>query len=552
MADTEAKSGRWIDVLAADTLTSGSMRVVKVGDRQLVLLRDGAGVVHALDNRCPHEGYPLAQGDLQDCILTCAWHNWKFDVRDGKCVLGGEDVHRWQTRERDGRIELEWSEPDPTAQLPRWRASLEQALFEGDVDWALRDCGRLLHAGLPATRLLADLAVHDARHQEYGTSHVLPLAADVARSVGTEPLEDQLTHIAEVVALCVDSAVRMPRRPLEAPRKGGQFDDLERAVEAQDEAAAEAILRGALRSPNARPLVEGWLYRLITAHFLDFGHPLIYLVKAQELLDRTADDVAAELYPALLRRIVVATREDTLPYFRTYREAWAEYEPKLGVLFHAAGRTPAIDRSSLRDRVLLGDDPSDAVHAVAEALESGARSDTVGGALAELGAELVRDFDTSIDARDDVAEGWLWVTHRFTFAAAARLAQTRAPHPHSLRLLFQSAAFLHQGRVLREAATTEVPLPGTHRADAATAESLASRAFQVPWVLPIFRAHAIKFATAATEEANATTDPQAREVFHAAADHFLGTAPLERNLRAASQRALDTVLRGRPPRRLTQ
>ena len=35
--------------------------------------------VWACDNRCPHEGYPLVEGNLTDgCILTCNWHNWKF------------------------------------------------------------------------------------------------------------------------------------------------------------------------------------------------------------------------------------------------------------------------------------------------------------------------------------------------------------------------------------------------------------------------------------------------------------------------------------------
>ena len=36
--------------------------------------------IFAIDNRCPHEGYPLDQGSFNDsCILTCNWHNWKFN-----------------------------------------------------------------------------------------------------------------------------------------------------------------------------------------------------------------------------------------------------------------------------------------------------------------------------------------------------------------------------------------------------------------------------------------------------------------------------------------
>jgi hypothetical protein len=36
--------------------------------------------VHAFDDKCPHQGYPLSQGTVAGCVLTCQWHNWKFDL----------------------------------------------------------------------------------------------------------------------------------------------------------------------------------------------------------------------------------------------------------------------------------------------------------------------------------------------------------------------------------------------------------------------------------------------------------------------------------------
>jgi nitrite reductase/ring-hydroxylating ferredoxin subunit len=39
--------------------------------------------VYALDNRCPHMGFPLSQGTLKDCILTCHWHHARFDLHNG-------------------------------------------------------------------------------------------------------------------------------------------------------------------------------------------------------------------------------------------------------------------------------------------------------------------------------------------------------------------------------------------------------------------------------------------------------------------------------------
>jgi nitrite reductase/ring-hydroxylating ferredoxin subunit len=39
--------------------------------------------VYALDNRCPHMGFPLSKGTLKDGILTCHWHHARFDLHNG-------------------------------------------------------------------------------------------------------------------------------------------------------------------------------------------------------------------------------------------------------------------------------------------------------------------------------------------------------------------------------------------------------------------------------------------------------------------------------------
>jgi nitrite reductase/ring-hydroxylating ferredoxin subunit len=39
--------------------------------------------VYAVDNRCPHMGFPLNQGTVKDGILTCHWHHARFDPING-------------------------------------------------------------------------------------------------------------------------------------------------------------------------------------------------------------------------------------------------------------------------------------------------------------------------------------------------------------------------------------------------------------------------------------------------------------------------------------
>ena len=70
--------------------------------------------VFAVDNRCPHEGYPLAMGKISaDCVLTCNWHNWKFRLEDGSCVLGGDNVRAYPTRLENDDVWVDITPPDP-------------------------------------------------------------------------------------------------------------------------------------------------------------------------------------------------------------------------------------------------------------------------------------------------------------------------------------------------------------------------------------------------------------------------------------------------------
>jgi nitrite reductase (NADH) small subunit len=46
------------------------------------------GVFSAIDGICPHQGGPLADGQVDGTTVTCPWHGWQFDVRSGSTPLG--------------------------------------------------------------------------------------------------------------------------------------------------------------------------------------------------------------------------------------------------------------------------------------------------------------------------------------------------------------------------------------------------------------------------------------------------------------------------------
>ncbi len=41
------------------------------------------GTFLAMDGTCPHQGGPLGEGELAGTVVTCPWHEWRFDARTG-------------------------------------------------------------------------------------------------------------------------------------------------------------------------------------------------------------------------------------------------------------------------------------------------------------------------------------------------------------------------------------------------------------------------------------------------------------------------------------
>jgi nitrite reductase (NADH) small subunit len=68
------------------------LEVVAAGE--VVALFNVDGRFYALDGICPHQGGPLAQGQLCGDTITCPWHGWQFNVTSGQHVAGTSIRHR--------------------------------------------------------------------------------------------------------------------------------------------------------------------------------------------------------------------------------------------------------------------------------------------------------------------------------------------------------------------------------------------------------------------------------------------------------------------------
>lgn len=81
----ETRQWVWTPVMELDELWDGDLTGVQVGTAKILLVNVD-GQIRAYENRCPHQAWPLDQGDLDGRELTCANHHWVFDALTGKGV----------------------------------------------------------------------------------------------------------------------------------------------------------------------------------------------------------------------------------------------------------------------------------------------------------------------------------------------------------------------------------------------------------------------------------------------------------------------------------
>ncbi len=75
--------GQFITVAKLSEISPKKGRLCKVGGEDLSIYKVGESL-HAIGNACPHRGAPLSEGLLDDCVVVCPWHGFRFDVRTGQ------------------------------------------------------------------------------------------------------------------------------------------------------------------------------------------------------------------------------------------------------------------------------------------------------------------------------------------------------------------------------------------------------------------------------------------------------------------------------------
>src|SRR5580765_6629155 len=445
MAANETRAGSLSELRTAGRL------LTKVGTLPVVVfwLDDTA---FAIEDRCPHLGFPLHQGTVEAGLVTCHWHHARFDLVSG-CTL---DL--WADDARGFEVELRGDEvfvrprvnADPIGHL---QARLRNGL-EDDISLVVaKSVLGLLDAGVPASEIVRTGVQFGARYRRSGWGAGLTVLVAMANLIPQlDPDDHALALVHGLAFVARDTRNHAPRfavGPLETQavpvdRLGSWY---RRFVDTRSSDAAERTLETALAEADQLAEVETMMFAAVTDHvFIDGGHTVDFTNKAFEALDHLGKEAASEILPTLVRQTTAASRSEEFGEWRHPHNHAAlarrtiEALDKARAVGDAAGI--AFDEVGALGWSLLDDDPEVVAGSLLDALRAGANEEQLGRAIAYAAALRIARFHVQNDHGD-----WDTVHHAFTAANALHQSLQRHPNPELVRGAVHSALRSNGDRV---------------------------------------------------------------------------------------------------------
>jgi nitrite reductase/ring-hydroxylating ferredoxin subunit len=454
-------SERLVRAASLSELRAAGRLVVRLDRHTIALFAEGEEV-HAVDNRCPHMGFPLHRGSVADGILTCHWHHARFDLCTGGTFDQWADELRRFPVEVDGDDVLVDLTPheDPVAhQRDRLRDGLERniplvlakaaiTLWEADrtgveifregLDFGVERRGGGWFRGLTTLTCFMNLVPRlDVGDQAMVLYHGL---ADVAGdSFGQPP------HFALDPLPGTTEPARLARW-------------FRRFIEVRDAEGAERALISAVRAGASPSELADMLFAAATDHrYLDRGHTLDFVNKALEALDLAGWERAEVVLASLPAQLAGAERMEESNTWRNPVDLVALLEQAFEQLPQAladgaGGRSEWDGRTELVQIVLNGE-PAAVLDALLDALRAGASEVELASAVSFAAVTRIARFPTSNEFGD-----WDTALHTFTFANAVEQGLRRSSSPELVRGVLDAATSVHLDRFLNVPAT-RLPTP---------------------------------------------------------------------------------------------
>jgi nitrite reductase/ring-hydroxylating ferredoxin subunit len=446
----------------AELRASGRL-VVHVDRHTLCLFADG-DEVYAVDNRCPHMGFPLHRGTLCDGILTCHWHHARFDLSTGGTFdPWADDLRRFpvEVRGDDVLVDLRPREDVVDHQRNRLRDGLER-----DIPLVLAKATLALMkadpTGIEAFRDGLEFGVARRGQGWFRGLTTLTCLMNLLPRLEQADRAAALHHgLADVAADSVGQPPRFRLDPLPGPAAPAQLARWFRGfIEVRDAEGAERALVTAVQARASSQQLADMLFAAATDHrYLDGGHTLDFVNKALEALDVAGWDRAEAVLASLPIQLAGAERMEEANAWRNPVDLVALLDDAFAQIPDALSAGALVERWMGREALvenLLGEDPESSSEALLAALADGASEVDLASAVSFAAVVRIARFPTSNEFGD-----WDTALHTFTFANAVEQGLRRSPSPELLRGVFDAAMSIHLDRFLNvPPAKLPTPDPG--------------------------------------------------------------------------------------------
>ena len=433
-------------------LQSAGRLLTKVGTIPVVVFwHDDAAF--AIEDRCPHLGFPLHQGTVEAGLVTCHWHHARFDLVSG-CTLDlwADDARGFDVRLRGDDVFVSARvHADPVAHL---QSRLRNGL-EDDISLVIaKSVLGLLDAGVPASEIVRTGMEFGARYRGAGWGAGLTVLVAMANLLPQLAPDDQaLALVHGLTFVADDTRNQAPRFAVGALETNDlPFDRLEswyrRFVDTRSADAAERTLETALAESDRLADVEAMMFAAVTDHvFIDGGHTVDFTNKAFEAVEHLGKDAAGDILPTLVQQTTAATRSEEFGEWRHPHDraalALRTVEGLASALEEGQPRRGHYDRVGALGWQLLDDDPEVVASTLLDALRAGADEEQVGRAIAFAAALRITRFHVQNDHGD-----WDSVHHAFTAANALHHALQRNASIDLLRGAVHTAMRINLDRFL--------------------------------------------------------------------------------------------------------
>ncbi len=459
----------FVNVGTLDELKQRGCSVVNAGGHSIALFFH-AGQVFAVDNRCPHMGFPLSRGTVKDGILTCHWHHARFDLSSGGTFDPfADDVRNFPVNVVEGQV---WVDPSPPQrdEVKHWSQRLQDGMEQN-----IRLVTAKSMLGLEAAG--ADHRVAVRIGARFGTTYsaegwgaalsILTCTANILPYLADEDRPRALYHgLRQVSRECAGKAPRFPVDPLPTGEtRPAVFKQWFRTfIDVRDDEGAERCLRTAIELGTPPQTIADMVFSAATDHlYLDGGHILDFANKAFELLDLIGWEEAGHVLTSLVHGMARARRSQELSswrnpmdiaslVWRAREELPSLYQEGRIVLGGWQGEDELV-------RLMLEDDPVATLEGIKDAITSGAPPEALGSAVAHAAFLRMVHFHISNEFSD-----WDRVHNTLTAANALHCALLRAPSVELLRAVLDTAMSVYLGRFLNMP-SQRIPATGSDSVD---------------------------------------------------------------------------------------